>query len=184
MLCLAGLDCKSYWTRLSQGIPHVSCPDPDCRGSQLRPHGWYRRYLDGQRVAFRRVRCPRCGVTHALLPEDVCAYQDLTLCVIERALVEARAGPSAAARAAGVEGAAAVRRARRWLRSPVWEQLRLLLPAVGDLWQRIVAVLGAGSEKLLRLRHWLGAKHGYLLGGPAGLFRHGRPSKRLRGRST
>jgi hypothetical protein len=184
MLFLAGLDGKSYWTRLSQGIPGVSCPDAECRGVQLRAHGWYPRYLGGQRVAFRRLRCPRCGVTHALLPADVCAYQDLTLPVVERAVVETRAGPTAAARAVGMDAAAAVRRVRRWLASPVWEQLRQLLPAAGELGQRIVAVLGAGAEKLLRLRAWLWSQRGLLLGGPTGLFRRGRPAERLRPRST
>ena len=185
MLCLAGLDRKSYWNRLRPwgSIPEVKCPDPACRSCLLRPHGWYQRYLGSERVAFRRVRCPRCGVTHALLPTDVCAYQDLTLTAVERAM-EARAGPAAAARAAGEHGGTAIRRARRWLRSPIWKQLTLLLPAVGDLWERIVAVVGPGAEKLVRLRSWLWSKWGYLLGGPIGIFRQGRPCLCLRGRST
>jgi len=32
----------------------------------------------GERQRLRRVRCPRCRVSHAVLPEDVCAYRDLT----------------------------------------------------------------------------------------------------------
>jgi hypothetical protein len=83
-----------------------------------------------------------------------------------------------------MRGAAAVRRVRRWLHSPVWESLRVMLPAVGDLWERIVAVVGPGAEKLVRLRSWLWSKRCYLLGGPVGLFRQGRPHKRPRGRST
>lgn len=184
MLFLAGLDGKSYWTRLSQSLPGVACPDPDCRGVPLRAHGWYPRYLGGERVALRRLRCPRCGVTHALLPADVCAYQDLTLPVVEQAVVETRAGPTTAARAVGMATAAAVRRMRRWLASPVWEQLRQLLPAAGELGQRIVAVLGGEADKLLRLRDWLWSRRGLLLAGPAGLFRQGRPAARLRPGST
>jgi len=83
MVFLSTLDHKSYWQELTAGLPEVRCPNPSCSRCLLRGHGWYRRYLGGRRVAFRRTRCPCCGVTHALLPEDVCAYQDLTLSALE-----------------------------------------------------------------------------------------------------
>lgn len=176
MVFLPGLDRKSYWKRLATGIPTVPCPDPSCQSCLLRPHGWYRRYLDGERVAFRRTRCPCCGVTHALLPEDVCAYLDLTLPALERAM---DAGlPTSAARAVGEVTAVTVRRARRWLRGSTWVQLLTLLPTAGDLLDRIVAFVGEAPGKLIRLRHRLWSKR-VLLGGLSGLFLHGRPSLEL-----
>ena len=63
---LPGLASKVYWQMLSPGtpFPEVACPNPSCLGCLLRPHGWYRRYLDGDFVAIRRGLCERCrGVT-------------------------------------------------------------------------------------------------------------------------
>ena len=82
MLCLPGLGCKNYWEWMAPGspVPKIECPS--CH-RLLRGHGWYRRYLGGQRVRIRRLWCAGCCVTHALLPEDVCAYQDLTLTALE-----------------------------------------------------------------------------------------------------
>ncbi len=59
---------------------------PECHGSRLVGHGWYRRYLDSERSAVRCLRCGRCGVSHALLPEDLCAYRDATFAAVESAL--------------------------------------------------------------------------------------------------
>ena len=170
MVFLHDLDCKSYWDKLGTGLlPAVPCPDPSCQDCLLRPHGWYRRYLYEERVAFRRTRCPCCGVTHALLPEDVCAYQDLTLPVLERALDSG--SPTPAARSVGEATVAAVCRARRWLHGSTWATLE----AVGGL----VSWVGEASGKLIRARRWLWSKLGVLLGGPSGLFLHGRPCLEL-----
>ena len=179
MVCLPGLCCKNYWERMTPGspIPEIQCPT--CP-RQLRGHGWYRRYFDGQRVAIRRLCCHACGVTHALLPEDLCAYQDLTLPGLEQA--KAQEGPSAAARASGWHGA--VRRARRWRAGRLWQELLALLPAPGTAWERIVALVGPEPGMLVRLRHWLWSRLAYLLGGPCGVFRHGRLSSGRRRAST
>ncbi len=179
MICLPGLCCKEYWERTSPGspIPEIDCPTCLC---QLKGHGWYRRYFDGHRVSIRRLRCPSCGVTHALLPDDLCAYQDLTLTALEK--TKQSDGPSAAARAAGYDGA--VRRARRWRRCLLWQQLLALLPVAGKVWERIESLVGPAPGMLVRLRHWMWPKLAYLLGGPCGLFRHGRPPSGLREVST
>lgn len=179
MLCLRGLGCKDYWDRLTAGSPVPEMECPMCHG-QLKGHGWYQRYLGSERVGIRRLRCVACRVTHALLPEDLCAYQDLTLPALEQA--KQRDGPSAAAQAAGWAGA--VRRARRWRRGRLWRELLAVLPAAGDVWERIVALVGAEPGMLVRLRHWMWSRLAYLLGGPCGLFRHGRPLRHLRGAST
>ncbi len=92
MILLSTLDAKSYSEDLVVEIPEISCPDPSCSGCLLRSHGWYRRYLGGARVRIRRTRCPCCSVTHALLPKDVCAYQDLTLSTLELALQAGKPG--------------------------------------------------------------------------------------------
>ena len=98
MLCLPGLGCKDYWERMRRGspIPEIDCPTCLVR---LKGHGWYERYFCGELVDIRRLRCVGCSVTHALLPEDLCAYQDLTLPALEQA--KQRDGPTAAARTAG-----------------------------------------------------------------------------------
>lgn len=179
MLCLPGLGCKEYWERMRSGspIPEMECPT--CL-SQLKGHGWYQRYFCGERVDIRRLRCVGCGVTHALLPEDLCAYQDLTLPSLEQA--KQRDGPSSGACAAGWDGA--VRRARRWRGSRVWRQLLALLPAAGTVWERVVALVGSAPGMLVRLRHWVWSHLAYWLGGPCGLFRHGRPPSGRREAST
>jgi hypothetical protein len=177
MVFLSTLDHKSYWQELAAGIPEVRCPNPSCSRCLLRGHGWYRRYLGGRRVAFRRTRCPCCGVTHALLPEDVCAYQDLTLSALELAMEAA--SPTPAARAVGSASVAAVRRARRWFRGTTWAALDPLLTGPGRLLDRLVTLVGKAPGKLLRLRRWLWSKAGLLLGGLSGLFLHGRPCRQL-----
>jgi hypothetical protein len=55
---------------------------------------------------FRRVRCPRCKVSHAVLPEDVCVYRDLTFEAVEAGL--AAEGPSAGAEVSGQSGSPGV----------------------------------------------------------------------------
>jgi hypothetical protein len=189
MVCLPGLDGKSYARRIVVGgeLPEIPCPDPYCSGECLRGHGFYERYLGGLRVALRRLRCPRCGVTHALLPEDVCAYRDLSLEALERAL--GSPGPSLAARRAGESADdAGIRRARRWLRQAqgTWTyHLQALLPPVaGPWWERAGAILGTAPGMLVRLRHWLGSTWRCFLGGLTGLYRCGRPRYALRGDST
>ena len=174
MVFLRDLDRKSYWKKLGTGIlPAVPCPNPSCQDCLLRPHGWYRRYLDEERVAFRRTRCPCCGVTHALLPEDVCAYQDLTLPALERAL--AAGTPTLGARAVGEVSVAAVRRARRWLRSRLWALLEPLRDGASGVVDRVVAWVGEAPGQLIRARRQLWSKLGVLLGGPSGLFLYGQP---------
>lgn len=181
MVCVRGLDSKSYEKQVAPGKPIPEVPCPSCNGCRLRGHGWHKRYLGGQRVALRRLRCPRCRVSHVLLPEDVCAYRDLTLETLEVAMEAPSV--SAAARAAGQVGVAAVRQARRWRRGSTWRYLSFLLPAAGTAWQRIEAIVGKVAGKLLRLRRWLWSHLGTLLGGPTGLFRDGRPRSRLEGGS-
>jgi hypothetical protein len=114
-----------------------------------------------------------------VLPEDVCAWLDLTLVALEVA-VTVGSGPTAGARAAGLSGAPAVRRVRRWRRQlgrVLVGRLLALLPAgSGSWWDRAVAVVGSAPGVLLRLRAWLWSAYGLLLTGLAGLLRGGRPS--------
>jgi Domain of unknown function (DUF6431) len=175
MLSVKGLSCKVYWE--FEGVPKVFCPNPDCEGALLRSRGWYWRYVDGEYARIRRLRCPRCAVSHALLPDDLCAYRDARLGEVERAL---EAGsPSLGAEAAGQAGSVGVRRVRRWLRAaagPLGEKIKALLPAVGgSWWQRAQAVVGEGAGWLCRLRHWLWSSASRFLGGLSGLYRQGRP---------
>lgn len=177
MVSVEGLNCKVYWAFV--GVPKVSCPGRGCEGVLLRGRGSYRRYVGGEYVGIRRLRCPRCGVSHALLPEDLCAYRDARLEEVERAL---EAGsPSLGAEAAGQTGSGGVRRVRRWLRSaegPLGETIKALLPAVaGCWWQRAQAAVGEAAGWLCRLRHWLWSSASCFLGGLTGLYRLGRPDR-------
>ena len=147
MLSVAGLGCKLYREQMDSGaIPELSCPDPECRGARLRGHGQYKRYLQGELQAIRRVRCPRCKVSHAVLPEDVCAYRDLQLALLEAAL--AAGTPSAGAEASGQDGDSGVRRVRGWLHSaeePFAAKLQGLLgPVAGPWWRGAQEVVGQG----------------------------------------
>lgn len=94
MVSLEGLDCKQYRERVEGAVPEISCPDPECHQTRLRGHGWYHRYLGGMRQPLRRLRCPRCRVSHALLPEDLCAYRDVSLEAVEAALAAGRQAPA------------------------------------------------------------------------------------------
>jgi len=181
MLSLKGWSCKNYRDLLVGGaVPEVSCPDPQCLGTLLRGRGWYKRYIGGRQEPLRRLRCPRCGVSHALLPEDLCAFRDATLGEVEAALVADR--PSLGAEVAGQAGARGVRRVRVWLHSdgaPWAAQLKALLPATeGPWWRRVQVVMGNAAGWLLRLRHWLWSCWTRFVGGVSGLYRHGRPERK------
>ncbi len=178
MVSVAGVSCKQYREQMDGGwIPELSCPDPEC-GTLLRGHGWYRRYLGGKRQRLRRVRCPRCRVSHAVLPEDVCAYRDLTFGAVEAGL--AAEAPSAGAEVSGQGGRPGVRRVRGWLRSaqePYAAKLQGLLgPVSGPWWRGAQEVVGKAAGWLTRLRHFVWSSFRYFLGGVSGLFRHGRPA--------
>jgi hypothetical protein len=178
MLSVKGLGCKQYRERMDGGVvPELSCPDPDCQGTRLRGHGWYSRYLSGVRQALRRLRCPRCRVSHAVLPEDVCAYRDLTFGAVEAGLAAGR--PSAGAEVSEQGGSPGVRRVRGWLRSaqePFAAKVQALLAAVpGPWWRGAQEVVGKAAGWLTRLRHFLWSSFRCFLGGVSGLFRHGRP---------
>lgn len=180
MVSVAGLGCKQYREQMDSGaVPELSCPDPQCR-TPLRGHGWYQRYLGGERQSLRRVRCPRCRVSHAVLPEDVCAYRDLTFEAVEAGLAAER--PSAGAEVSGQMGRAGVRRVRGWLRSaqePDAAKLQGLLgPVSGPWWRGAQEVVGQAAGWLRRLRRFLWSSCRYFLGGVRGLFRHGRPAAR------
>lgn len=181
MVSLEGVGCKQYREQVDSGeVPALLCPDAQCQGSRLRGHGWYMRYLGGERQRLRRVRCPRCKVSHAVLPEDLCAYRDLTLGTVEAGL--AAGSPSAGAEVSGQQGRAGVRRVRGWLRSvrePFAAKVQALLAAVsGPWWRGAQEVVGQAAGWLTRLRHWLWSGFRCFLGGVSGLFRHGRPAAR------
>lgn len=148
---------------------------PCCQLSPLRPHSSYRRYVDGERMAIRRGRCSSCGVTHAILPEDVCAYRDLSLGSLATVL-RAR-GPTQAARQLGDSGAVGVRRARRQRREALGAracQADRALPELSDpapWWQRALTAFGS----LVEWRHRQWETTGYFATVLLGLFRHGRP---------
>ena len=129
-------------------------------------------------------------MTHAILPEDVCAYRDLALDALVSVL-EAE-GPTAAARKLAGEAADSdpdpvlVRRLRRWrgeARGPRARQSERVLPAAGSpssWWER--ALVGYGD--LVAWRHQQWAQTGYFVTPLLGLFRQGRPPSRGAGVST
>lgn len=183
MLSMNGVSCNEYADVIGRNgsVPTVSCPTPGCQERLQRGHGFYKRYVDGVLSELRRLICPACGVTNALLPEDLCAYRDATLTAVEAA-ADTGPGPAVRARAAGQTGHEAKRRVRRWgVGSGSRWVIRLvaLLPAGPEHWlDRVRAVVGAGRGALVRLRQWLWSHYTVFLGGPCGLFRLGRPGGR------
>lgn len=107
--------------------------------------GWRDRYFYGTLRRILVVTCGRCNRYDRLLPADVCAYRDATLDQVEAALAVAPRY-AAGARAAGLIGAGAPRRVRRWRRGldALAHVLKALLPAVVGTWLvRVHAVVGA-----------------------------------------
>jgi len=183
MLSIVGVGCNEYSGVVGRGgsVPDVPCPAAGCRGQRQRGHGFYWRYVGGFLFEVRRLICLACGITNAVLPDDLCAYRDATLTAVEAA-ADAGSGPAVRARASGQTGPGAKRRVKRWRLSPAsrWVILLVaLLPAGPEPWMdRVRAVVGARAGALVRLRQWLWSRYTVYLGGPSGLFRHGRPGGR------
>ena len=160
MLSLAGVGCKQYEELVGRGrsVPEVSCPDPECQAARL-PGAGLVPAVPGRGVwsELRRLRCRRCGVGHALLPDGSGAPIAIPplprwnrrwrwAC---RAVVRKRRGEA---------GSVGVRRVRRWLRSdgsPLATAVQALLaPAAAPWWRRAQQVVGKAAGWLTRLRHW------------------------------
>jgi len=183
MLSVPGVGRKEYGEKLGRAgtVPSVPCPDAGCKGQEQDGHGFYQRYVDGVLFEVRQLICALCGVSNAVLPDDLCAYRDISLLAVEAA-ADAWPGPAAGARAAGISGTEAKRRVRRLqlTAGSLWvSQIVALLAAGPALWMAVVrAVVGEGCGALVRLRSWLWSRYGVYLGGPCGLFRLGRPGGR------
>lgn len=198
MLSLPGVGIKDYARTFEAGevLPEILCPAEACHGRQMHGHGWYWRWVLSVWTRIRRVRCLSCGVTHALLPEDLCAYADGTLKAVEDAVEASGAcgGPDAARRARAASkasterGPGTVRQVAHWLSrfdAVFVQRLEALLPAVPGTWlQRVRATVGTAASALVRLRHWLWDQYRVFFGGPAGLWRGGRPRTGVHGGST
>ncbi len=188
MISVRGIGTKEYWEVFGDPLrrPRVRCPDGRCGEQAADPHGHYERYVQGELRPIYRVCCSRCGVTHGILPDDMCAYNDLTFQQLEQVL-DAK-GPAAAARAAVQEGESAIRRARRLRQAAergVARALAALLPAGAGAWlERARRTLGPAPGALSRLRDWLQSRFALFFGGPTGLYRHGRPGFRVRVSTT
>jgi hypothetical protein len=177
MVCVTGVGIKEYFEGPRSWMAALRCPDPDCEQSPVEGHGGYRRYVGGVLRRIQRVRCVRCGVTHGVLPEEVCAYRDLTLSALER--IWDASSPSAASRQVGEVSARMVRRMRRVLhrlRRRVSVEVRGWLPAVRNSGLRgLRQIFGSAPGVLLRLRRRLWSGQGLWFSGLCGLWRHGRP---------
>lgn len=180
MLCVSGVGIKEYFSGSRDWLSTLRCPDPGCFRSRFWRHGSYVRYLGGVLRRILRVRCSGCGVTHGVVPEQVCAYRDLTLDCLEQ--IWDQVGPSSGARevfAAEASWSAAVCRMRRLLhrvRDRVWPSLRGFLPALIEPGLAgLRELFGSSPGVLVRLRHWLLSSHGLWFSGLCGLWRHGRP---------
>lgn len=191
MVSATGVGIKEYASVFGRErrkpLPGLLCACPDC-GARLHGHGGYERYVGGVLRWLRRVICVACRVTHAVLPEDLCAYRDATLQAVEAAVAPGSVAPVVAARAAGEPAAESARRVRRWLAAfdaAFQQRLLGLLPGIPGTWvERVWQVVGSAPEALVRLRRWLWERYRVFFGGPTGLWRHGRPRDRVRGHST
>ena len=179
MLFLKGVGFKDYSQAVGvkgSRLPELRCPLPGC-GERLAGHGGYERYVGGQLAWIRRGICTRCQVSHAIVAEDLVAYRDLTL--EEMGSIWEASGPSAAARAVGQSGAAAVRRMRsvcRRLRERIQGQVQALLPELVE--QGLVdrsRLSGPIGGILVRLRDALWSLVSRFFSGLTGFWLYGRP---------
>ena len=176
MLFLDGVGVEAFVSMVASGaLPSLRCPFPTCN-RKLQGHGGYFRYLAGCLQRVVRVRCPPCGVTHVVLPGNVCAYRDMTLETLET-VVEA-GSPSEGERHLDPPPVDGRRGARRVLRS-FDQQMRAVVgslpPAPGSGLDKLRKIFGSQPGVLVRLRRWLLQTCGLWFSGLCGLWRHGRP---------
>lgn len=179
MVFLEGIGVEEYLDLETVG--ELSCPV--CR-AKLHGHGGYFRYLGGSLCWVFRVLCPPCGVTHVVLPGNVCAYRDMTLEMVEE-IVEA-GSPSEGKRHLDpppVDGRRVVRRVLRAFEQQMRAVVGMLPPTPGSGLDKLRTVLGPQPGVLIRLRRWLLLTWGEWFSGLCGLWRHGRPPH-VAGRST
>ena len=74
---------QKYYEKVSESFSNTPIACPACRNtSVMNIHGYYTRSfsfgLRGMRIRVMRVRCPECGSTHAVLPEDSLPYHAIT----------------------------------------------------------------------------------------------------------
>ena len=184
MLFLDGVGVEAFVSMVASGaLPSLRCPVPTCK-RKLQGHGGYFRYLGGCLQWVVRVRCRPCGVTHVVLPGNVCAYRDMTLETVEE-VVEA-GSPSEGERHLDpppVDGRRVARRVLRAFDQQMRAVVGMLPPTPGSGLDKLRTVFGPQPGVLVRLRRWLLLKWGEWFSGLCGLWRHGRPPHVIR-RST
>ena len=184
MLFLEGVGVEQFLDMVAaRALPELRCPLPEC-GAKLYRHSGYRRYLGAVLQWVFRVRCKSCGVTHAVLPGNVCAYRDLTLETLET-VVEA-GSPSEGSPHLDpqpVDGRRAVRRMLRAFEREMAAAAIWLPPVSQRGLEGLREIFGSASGVLVRLRRWLMSCRGLWFSGLCGLWRHGRPPHVVR-RST
>lgn len=184
MIFLDGVGVEAFIESVSTGdLPVLFCPVPNCR-CRLHGHGGYYRYLGNVLRWVFRVRCRRCGVTHVVLPGNVCAYRDMTLETLEE-VVDA-GSPSEAERHLDpppVDGRRVARRALRAFGEQMGAVVGLLPGVPGGVPDKLREIFGPQPGVLVRLRCWLRLRYGEWFSGLCGLWRHGRPPHVVR-RST
>ena len=171
MLFLEGIGVEAY-LRL-ETVGELSCPA--CR-AKLHGHGGYKRYLGNVRCRVFRVRCPPCGVTHVVLPGNVCAYRDMTLETVEE--VAEAGSPSEGARHLDpppVDGRRVARRLQRTFERQMQAVAGWLEPMSQRGLEGLRELFGSAPGVLVRLRRSLMRTHGLWFSGLCGLWRHGRP---------
>lgn len=184
MLFLDGVGVEAFVSKVAAGdLPVLYCPVPTCE-SRLHGHGGYERYLGDVLCRVFRVRCPPCGVTHAVLPGNVCAYRDMTLETLEE-VVEAGSPSKGESHLdpPPVDGRRVSRRALRAFDRQMRAVVGLLPGVPGGVLDKLRTMFGAQPGVLVRLRRWLLLARGLWFSGLSGLWRHGRPPHVVR-RST
>ena len=126
--------------------PRPACPrDPTQR---LHRHGAYERYAhcDGQHcLRIERFRCPRCGRTFSVLPQDRLPY---------RAVTTPRVEAEFDARASGTDPPPTGEKERGCLRR-AWQRFAgRVAPLCAWLGQMIAPINPSVSECWKALRHW------------------------------
>lgn len=82
---------------LNANFTFFKCPSCHCTGSIVR-HGYYCRtiYINGikYRICILRIKCKKCGKTHAVLPSFVIPYIQLSIYDVVKIIKDNSAGDS------------------------------------------------------------------------------------------
>ena len=140
---------EESWNKWTKDVSCPGCADT----AGFARHGTYSKYHYRRRLSLLRVRCQRCGTTHALIPAFSLPGTSLGTAEVEQFVAGRRAGRSRresgralCAQGVGVEY---LRRIEQMIIAAIQRAKALfgdLAPGVGEVYRWLVAAAGASGE--------------------------------------